>query len=168
MDGCSTLNTDALPISLSHRPIWEISANYTACEGLYPERSLSSQVRWVPALHDLSGTFRPLPSEAFLSCNARLLARVGREPSFEYDFSLPSSWPPTLFSLPVSIPVHSITLANRKTWCSLRRDTCSLLGVNPFVHIVIGVVGNRPTIVIINSVIVIQVQAWRPELRHCS
>jgi hypothetical protein len=28
-------------------------------------------------------------SEAFLSCNARLLARAGREPSFEYDFSVP-------------------------------------------------------------------------------
>lgn len=27
-------------------------------------------------------------SEAFLSCNARLLARAGREPSFEYDFSV--------------------------------------------------------------------------------
>jgi hypothetical protein len=62
MDGCSTLNIDALPISLSHRPIWEINANCTACEGLrrglYLERSISSQVRWVAALHDLSGMAR--------------------------------------------------------------------------------------------------------------
>jgi hypothetical protein len=28
-------------------------------------------------------------SEALLSCNARLLTRAGREPSFEYDFSVP-------------------------------------------------------------------------------
>jgi hypothetical protein len=89
----STPNIDALPISLSHRPIWEINTNYTACEGLrqglYLERSISSQVRWVPAYTTSLERFILFPSEAFLSCNAPLLAHTGREPSFEYDFPVP-------------------------------------------------------------------------------
>src|SRR3954451_404990 len=49
---------------------------------------------------------------------------------------------------------------------SFRRDTCSLFGTNPFadsfqgvIHIAVGIVRNKPTVVIIENVI-IPVQAW--------
>jgi hypothetical protein len=78
-----------------------------------------------------------------------------------------SSRPPTFFSLPASIRVHSMTLDHRRAWYGFRRGTYSLLGTKPFadsfqgvMHTAVGVVRNKPTVVIIDNVIVIPVQAW--------